>query len=174
MPIESLHTQAEAIAESYLAALPASYNSRLSSISEPDTVEVLLKGFASGLNDRDCCLAAGVSTRTLSRWYELADSDPQGAHGLFVASLKAARANGKLRRLEKIEEHGNSAAKQWTALAWINERTDQAQFALQKGEDGRGQVIVQIGVKDSDVQVSIGASDSTFACSTQQLSEGKP
>jgi hypothetical protein len=153
--------RAEAIAEQYLAALPATYASRLSSISEPDTVEVLLKGFASGLNDRDCCLAAGVSTRTLSRWYELAEADPQSAHGLFVTALKQARAEGKLRRLQKIEEHGNSGPKHWVALAWLNERTDQAQFALQKTESDGPKVVVQIGVKDSDVAVNVIANYQT-------------
>jgi hypothetical protein len=141
------------IASQYLDALPEHYASRYSVIGDPDTLGILFKAASAGLSEKDSALAAGVSTRTLNRWHAQADVDPEGPYGLFVSHLKACRAQGKLKRLEKIEAHG---VKEWTALAWMLERTDPEQFALRKDNSDAPKVIVQIGVRDGDVSVSVG------------------
>jgi hypothetical protein len=56
-----------------------------------------------------------------------------------VNDLKALRRQGQLARLEKIEAHGD---REWVALAWLNERTDQEQFALQREKHDGPKVIV--------------------------------
>jgi hypothetical protein len=153
----SLQDQAEAIANQYLAGIPPTYDGRYSEIAEPAVVQTLLKAFSSGLKPEKAALAAGLHPRTVQRWMERAEAEPDSAFASFATALKSAREQGMLRRLEKIEEHGNSDAKQWTALAWINERTDPESFALRKEESNGPRVVVQIGVKDSDVQVQIGS-----------------
>lgn len=157
----SLSEQASEIAERYIANLDPNWTGRWSALAQPDTVEVLLKGFRSGLNDRDCCLAAGIHPRTLSRWQETAEAHPESAHASFVAALKAARAEGKLKRLQRIEK-ASEKDQHWTAAAWLLERTDPEQFALRKDTESGPKIVVQIGVKDSDVQVQV-TSDSPTA-----------
>ena len=144
--------EAATVARAYLDSMPTEHAGRLSGLADTATVETLLRGFRSGLKVADCCEAAGISTRTYQRWVERAEAEPDGAHGAFVAALKRARAHGKLRRLEKIERHGD---REWTALAWINERTDPEQFGKRHEDASVPRVVVQIGVQASDVQVRL-------------------
>lgn len=167
----SLNEQAEAIANQYLAGIPPTYDGRYSEIAEPAVVKTLLRAFSSGMKPDKASVAAGIHPRTLSRWMARADEEPDSAFASFAIALKSAREQGMLRRLEQIEAHGNSDAKQWTALAWINERTDPESFALRKDESAGPKVIVQIGVKDSDVQVQISASESLSPVSHKELGQ---
>jgi hypothetical protein len=82
-------------------------------------------------------------------------TEPEGAHAAFVGALKRAKAHDKLRRLEKIERHGD---REWTALAWINERTDPEQFGRRHEDASVPRVAVQIGVQANDVQVRLSDS----------------
>ena len=155
-----LQQQADAIAAHYLTGLPDDYTGRHSAVADPDTVAILLRAFGSGLNQRDSCAAAGISPDTFQRWMQLAVADPTSAYAAFAVALKGARAQGKLRRLEKIEKHGD---KEWTALAWGLERTDPEQFALRKDSSDSPKVIVQIGAGAGDVKVGVLVQSPTFA-----------
>lgn len=135
---QSLQAQAAAIADKYT---PPASNGRHSAIADEATVETLLRGFRSGLNDRDCCLAAGINPRTLTRWYEIAEQQPDSAQALFVDALKRERANGKLARLQRIERAADDP-KYWASNAWILERTDPEQFALRKEDSQVPQIVV--------------------------------
>jgi hypothetical protein len=137
------------ISQQYLADPPAG---RYSDIADPDTVAMLFRATAAGLNQRDAALAAGIDPRTFQRWVSQAEAEPDSAYATFVAHLKASKAEGKLKHLENIAKH---SVKEWTASAWTLERTDPEQFALRKDTDSSPRVIVQIGVSQSDVQVSV-------------------
>ncbi len=155
----SLATIAQDISEEYLAELPPDYENKLSAIAKPDVVETLLEGMRSGLNDRDSCTAAGIDQHTYMRWVREADTHPNTAYASFVRAMKEARAAGKLSRLKKLIQHGESAPQHWTALAWSLERTDPEQFALRKDDSSVPKVVVQIGVQHSDVKVNILTTD---------------
>lgn len=150
----TLAATAEAIADTYLAQLPPDYASRYSAIADPDTLQTLFRGFNSGLKVEDCCLAAGISPRTFRRWTDLAEADPNSAYGLFDKALKAQRAAGKNRLLERIARAGNKD-QHWTANAWLLERTDPEQFALRKDTESGPKVLVQIGSSLSDITVNV-------------------
>ncbi len=145
---------ATAIADSYLASLPDGYASRYSALGDEATIHTLLDAAEHGLNDKSCCEAAGISTRTLTRWHAEAAADPSSAHGLFVDALKTARARGKLALLGKIKAAADKP-QFWTAAAWTLERTDPEQFALRKDNADGPKVVVQIGAGAGDVQVAV-------------------
>lgn len=171
MDTATLEQRAEDISSQYLDNLPPDrINGRFSGIAEPDTLVTLLKAFRSGLNIKDSCTASGITERTYQNWQNKADADPEGAHGVLFSTLKAERANGKLWHLENIKKH---AEKLWVPSAWILERTDPEQFALRKDTDNSPRVVVQIGVSQGDVQVSVtGAEQGTLSPpSTALLSE---
>lgn len=81
-----------------------------------------------------------------------AEAEPNSPYASFASAIKRARAQGQMKLLERLEKHGE---KQWLPNAWLLERTDQAQFALQHKDDSGPRVVVQIGIKDSDVQVTL-------------------
>lgn len=126
--MDSLQQQAAAIAGRYLAEVPAAHSGRFSEIASADVVETLLRGFASGLKNTDCCEAAGITTDTLVNWQKRGIAEPGSAFSAFSAALKKARAEGKLAHLDNIKQH---SVKDWKASAWTLERTDQPQFAIQ-------------------------------------------
>jgi hypothetical protein len=147
---DELRARAEAIRLLYLQSLPPDYKSRYSDVADPDKLDMIFRATRAGLRISQACEAAGINQVTIQRWTHLAEANPLGAHAAFVNTLKTLRREGQINRLEKIEAHGD---REWCALAWINERTDQETFALQKDKSDGPQVIVQIGVKDSDVRV---------------------
>jgi hypothetical protein len=156
----TLQAKAQAIADQYHTQTPPDHGGRFSAIANVDTVATLLEAFRSGLNDRDCCLAAGIHPRTLQRWHEVAEHDPQSAHAAFVDELKRVRAEGKLRRLQRIERAADDP-KYWASNAWILERTDPEQFALRKDDASVPQIVVHA---EGATKVTIGVvSPSTFA-----------
>ncbi len=128
---------------------------RWSELAEPDTIQTLLDGAKAGLNHASICQAAGIHPRTLQRWSEYGEAHPDSPQGAFVSALKRAKAQGQLELLNRLKKHGE---KQWLPNAWLLERTDQAQFALQHKEDSGPKVVVQIGIKDSDVSVAVSGS----------------
>jgi hypothetical protein len=160
---DEVRKAALAISQKYRDSLPPDYRSRFSNIADEDKLDIIFRGTRAGLRMPQVCEAAGIDYRTIQRWTQLAEQDPESPHGVFVTTLKLLRRQGQVQRLEKIEAHGD---REWTPLAWLNERTDQETYALQKDKTDGPAVIVQIGVKDSDVQVQISAD---LSPSTQAL-----
>jgi hypothetical protein len=152
MDSAQLQRRAQEIADQYERSLPADYVGRHSALATAGVIETLFRAVSAGLNTKDSCAAAGVSTRTYYNWQQLAEADPDSAHGVFFADLKAARAAGKLAHLENIKKH---SAKEWTASAWTLERTDPEQFGKRDSDSSAPKVVVQIGVREGDVSVSL-------------------
>jgi hypothetical protein len=153
-PVEraTFKQRATAIAEQYRSELPADYIGKHAALAQSDVLETLFRAVSAGLNQRDSCAAAGISPDTFQRWMKMADAEPDGAHAVLAADLKAARAAGKLAHLENIKKH---SAKEWTASAWTLERTDPEQFGKRDADSSQPKVVVQIGVRDGDVQVAL-------------------
>lgn len=146
---------AKDIQSEYLASLPENYASRYSALASESTIAILLDAAESGLNATSSCAAAGISLRTLQRWQQDAEANPDSPQGLFVAALKHARAHGQRHLLKKIREAGEKP-QFWAANAWTLERTDPEQFALRKDTDSSApKVIVQIGASVADVKIAV-------------------
>jgi hypothetical protein len=148
----TLQRRAEEIARQYLSSLPADYVGKYSVIADKHTIETLFRAVMAGLNQRDSCAAAGISTDTFQRWMREAEANPTSAYAALSADLKEAKAAGKLSHLENIKKH---SLKEWTASAWTLERTDPEQFGKRADDNQAPKVVVQIGVQGQDVQVTL-------------------
>lgn len=149
-----LKAQAEAIAEHYLRDMKPTHVGRLSELADVDTVDVLLRGAALGLNNTDCARAARISPETLRTWIQRGSAEPDSPFGTFLEVMQQARSYGKLQALEQIAAAGQ-LPQFWTANAWRLERTDPEQFAKRQDDANTPKVIVQIGARDSDVTVNV-------------------
>ena len=139
----------------YLATLPDDYKYRISALADEGIISRLIHCASLGLTQTASAEAAGIHVATWLRWTREAEDNPDSPQAHLVDILKHARRQGQQVRLAKIIEHGNSDAKHWTALAWSLERTDQEQFALKRDTESGPRVLVQIGIKDSDVNVQV-------------------
>lgn len=145
----------QAIAQQYRDETRDSLAARNSHLADPETLDILLDAYTSGLNEKDACAAARLHPSTVTRWAEYADLHPESAQARFVCALKRAKASGKLEMLKRIR-NASEKPQFWTAAAWTLERTDPEQFALRKDDNQVAKVIVQIGgIKDSDVQINV-------------------
>lgn len=148
----TLTKRAEEIAAQYLSELPQDYVGKHSSIADKHVIANLFRAIAAGLNQRDSCAAAGIHPVTFQRWMQLAEQQPESAYAALAADLKEAKAAGKVWHLENIKRH---AQKEWTASAWTLERTDPEQFGKRQDDSQAPKVVVNIGVRGEDVQVSL-------------------
>jgi hypothetical protein len=152
---QSLTAKAHAIADQYLAAIPGTYNGRYSELAEPDVILAIFRAVTAGLKDAAACEAAGINRTTLGRWLQRAEAEPHSAYAAFAHELKAMRQQRKVRILERLEKASESP-QYWTAGAWLLERTEPEEFALRKDDSQAPRVVVQIGVQNSDVQITVG------------------
>lgn len=171
MDSATLQRKAHDIADQYLAAVPPTYSGRYSEIADPAVVAAIFQGIAAGLKDKHACEAAGISPRTFQTWCKRAETDPGTAYGAFFEELKAVRQQRKVRLLQRLEKAGE-LPQYWTANAWLLERTEQQEFALQKDKNDGPTVIFQVGVKDGDVTIN-QLSPPSVGRNTEQLGEGQ-
>lgn len=152
----SLDVEAQRIA----AAYQPPETGRPSALSDPDTLTELLAQVAAGNRREVACSLAGISTRTLSRWLELgeAGTEPQAA---FVKALKRAEAQAEAGIVANVIE-ASKKPQFWAAGMTYLERKYPDAWG-RRSEDGNGpRIVVQIGVKDSDVRVNLPQANVDF------------
>lgn len=145
----NLVTEAQRIA----AAYQPPETGRPSALHDPDTLTELLTQIAAGNRREVACSLAGISTRTLSRWLELgeAGTEPQAS---FVKALKRAEAQAEAGIVANVIE-ASKKPQFWAAGMTYLERKYPESWG-RRNEDSNGpRIVVQIGVKDSDVQVNL-------------------
>lgn len=159
----NLATEAERIAQSYHppeTGAPSRY------LSDPDTLKELLAQLAAGQRRPVACALAGITEQTFYNWQKKADAGEEPHKSLFV-QVKRAEAFAE----QKVVQHVLSAAEKpqfWAAGMTYLERKYPDQWGRRSEDSSGPKVVVQIGVKDSEVTVSL--TPPTFACSTQPLS----
>lgn len=89
----------------------------------PEREAVILNHLEQGKPKQAACGAAGITADTLNQWI---DSDPDLAERVEVAMSK-----GESALLDKIIVAGEDP-RQWTANAWLLERTRQNRYALRQ------------------------------------------
>lgn len=124
--------------------------------ANPGTLEVFLTARRAGLSILASCEAARIDDATYRRWRLNAEANPEGPHARFAELLKSHHRAAQLEALERIRRASDDP-KHWTAQAWILERTDQQQFAIQRDQDSGPRVIVQVGTGMQDVKVAVVA-----------------
>lgn len=130
---------------------------RASTLEDPTLIAHILQGIADGLAPTRACLRIGLGHEAWSGWIRKAEQNPDSAYATLAEAAKGALAWREHSLLTGIETAGRSAAQHWTALAWLMERSPvfQRAYALNQGAQG-GNVIVNIGVKDSEIRVGVG------------------
>jgi hypothetical protein len=164
----SLETTAQRIADAYQPP----DTGRWSALSDANTLTELLTQLAAGQRRTVACQMAGITERTLYRWIEQADAGEEPQRTL-VSAVKRAEAIAESRIVGNVIA-ASEKPQFWAAGMTYLERKYPEQWGRRSEDSSSPKVIVQIGVKDSDVQVSVSALEPTFACSTQALSPAQP
>ena len=145
----SLEIAAKRLADAYQPP----ENGRPSSFGDPDTLTQLLTAIAAGNRRETACQLAGISGRTLYRWIEQGEAgeEPQAA---FVRELKRAEAISEAKIVANVIA-ASEKPQFWAAGMTYLERKYPEHWG-RRNEDGNApRVVVQIGVKDSDVNVQV-------------------
>lgn len=162
IPIPAVHDSpwmplAQAISEHYRAERPVPTfeqpTGRVAHLANPDIVCVILHASTNGLTPTQAGLYAGISEKTITRWMERGEKQPESAFGRFCLAMKMAREDRRNRLLAGIEKASTAGPQHWTAGAWLLERGYGNDYKLNQDKTG-GQVIVNVGIVGAkDVQI---------------------
>jgi hypothetical protein len=122
-------------------------------VSDPDTVQVFLAAIADGNYRETACKLAGISKQTLYNTIKRAEHGDNSAQA-FVDALEKAEALAESETVRNVRQ-ASKLPQFWAAgMTWL-ERKSPDRWG-RRSEDGNApRVVVQIGVKDSDVTVNV-------------------
>ena len=124
-----------------------------SRIGEVDTVQAFLEAIHDGNYVETASDLAGLSKVTVYDWIKRGEAG-ETPFNLFADAVKRASARAEAAEVAKVREAGKDP-RFWAASMTYLERRHPDKWA-RRGEDSSSpKVIVQIGARDSDVQVSI-------------------
>lgn len=132
-------------------------------LEDSNLIAHLLDAVSDGLTPAQAGNALGINAQTVTNWLNRAAELPEppphehAALALFAYSVKSAQDRRRRRLLGSIEAAGHKGAQYWTAHAWLLERGYGNDYKLAQDKTGGG-VVIQIGVKDSEVTVNTGDS----------------
>lgn len=148
-----LATHAEAIAALYTPPAVG----RPSRINDPDLLQELLAAIADGLSVQDATELAGIAEQTYYNWRDRATRGEQPYARLLEACKRAERA-AEREALRNVRRAGAAGPQYWTASAWFCERKWPEKYG-KPGREGNGTIVnVEMGVKDSEVRISVSTS----------------
>lgn len=145
----SLDVEAQRIA----AAYKAPSTGRPSVLGDAETLQELLRQVALGNRREVACAIAGIAPRTVYNWIERADAGHEPELS-FVQQLKRAEAMVESRIAQNVIS-ASEKPQFWAAGMTYLERKYPDAWG-RRSEDGNSpRIVVQIGVKDSDVRVNL-------------------
>ena len=147
---------------------------RPAAIGNADTVQELLQAVQNGNYLETSANLAGISENAVRNWIKRGEAG-ETPYNLFMRAYKRASAYAEAEDLGKVRRAGDDP-RFWAANMTALERRHPERWARrQEGNDGP-KVIVQIGVRDSDVQVTVQSPPQGNVISnyqTQMLGEGE-
>lgn len=121
----------------------------------PELLADLSRLVAEGHYIQTACQALGVPRTNYYRWLRVGEADSEQGHtspeAVFWHTLKTAEAQGEI----TVGRRWQLGGKDWPAYATWNERKNPERWAKRSDDTNGPKVIVQIGVRDSDVQVNV-------------------
>lgn len=153
-----------ALARDISSAFQPAYNGAHSRIAEADTVQQLLEAVEAGNYLETSAELAGLSKQTVYGWLKRAETGETPFKELADA-LKRASARAEAAEVSKVRKAGEDP-RFWAASMTYLERRHPERWARRQDSNDSPKVVVQIGVRDSDVQVSltsVSASPSTLS-----------
>jgi hypothetical protein len=149
----TLRVQAEQIADVYTSTTRIG---RPAGLSEPDQVQAFLAAITDGNYRETACKLAGISKSMLHRWLESAEHGDEAAIA-FRNALEKAEAFAESETVRNVR-NASKLPQFWAAgMTWL-ERKSPDRWGRRQDDQNTPKVVVQIGVRDSDVQVNLGLS----------------
>ncbi len=156
----ALRVEAEQIADAYLEQ-PKHKGGAPSTLGDPEKVQLLLASIRDG-NYREVAIRqAGIAKQTFYNWLKRAEAGDEGAKR-FVDALEKAEADAEAETVRNVRQ-ASKLPQFWAAGMTYLERKAPDRWGRRQDDASTPKVVVQIGVKDGDVQVSLGPSPTTFA-----------
>lgn len=122
-------------------------------IGNADTVQEILTLIEDGNYLEVAAELAGVSPRAVQYWMKRGE-DGETPFDVFMRAVKRASAKAEAIEVGKVRSAGNDP-RFWAASMTYLERRHPERWARRSEEGNSPRVVVQIGVRDSDVQVRI-------------------
>lgn len=124
-----------------------------SRIGDSDLVQSFLECVLEGNYIETAAEVAGLSKVTVYDWLKRGEAD-ETPFNLFANAMKRASAQAERESVKRVRKAGEDA-RFWAADMTFLERRHPEKWARRSEDSGAPKVVVQIGVRDSDVQVSI-------------------
>lgn len=158
------------IARDIAGAFQPAYNGAHSRIAEADTVQQLLEAVEAGNYIETAAELAGLSKVTVYNWLKRAEAN-ETPYVALANALKRASARAEAAEVTKVRNAGNDPRFWAASMTYLERRHPERWARRQDGNDGP-KVVVQIGVRDSDVQVSVNSVSPSPASLSPSLSDG--
>jgi transposase-like protein len=130
-------------------------------LGDPDKVQLLLASLRDGNYREIACRQAGISKQTFYNWLKRAEAGESGPIAL-VDAVEKAEADAEVETVRNVR-NASKLPQFWAAGMTYLERKSPDRWGRRNEDSGSPRVVVQIGVKDGDVQVQIGSSESGAA-----------
>lgn len=157
----SLEQQARDIADHYQPPPIGTH----SIITDVKAVEAFLKAIRDGNYLETSAKLAGISKSAIYEWLERAEQG-EDPYTRFADALKNAEAMAEAQDVANVRAAGKAGPQFWAASMTYLERRHPERWGKRQDESSGPKVIVQIGVKDSDVQIqmiSVSPSSTTLS-----------
>lgn len=148
--IESLaiRAQAEQIADAYQPN-----GGRPSMVSDADTVQQFIAAIADGNYRETACKIAGIAKQTFYNTLKRAEAGDEAAIA-FVDALEKAEARAEHEMVDCVRKAAKAGPQFWAAGMTYLERKAPDRWGRRQDDSSAPKVIVQIGIRDSDVTVN--------------------
>lgn len=169
----SLTTEAQRIADLYQAPAVG----RLSELADAETVSKFLQAIADGNYVETACRLAGIAKPTVYRWLKEAEDlqdRTREPHRLFRDAMEKAQGMAEALAVARVRKAGEDP-RFWAAEMTFLERRHPDRWARRSEDNNAPKVVVQIGVRDSDVRVELspGSPAPSVLSSPLALDEGE-
>lgn len=146
----TLRVQAEQIADVYQTR--PNQVGHPSTLSDPDKVQQLLAAISDGNYRETACKLAGIPKATFYNWLKLAENGNEAAQQ-FSDALEKAEAYAESSLVANVKK-ASELPQFWAAGMTLLERKMPDKWGRRQDDSSAPKVIVQIGIRDSDVTVS--------------------
>jgi len=158
-----LAAHAQAIAEAYRP--PAA--GRPSVIGDQETIHEFFEAVEAGNYIETAAELAGISTETLRQWRLRAEAGEE-PFTAFIATLKRLERRAEAKAVANVRAAGRKP-QFWAAEMTFLERRHPDRWGRRSESDNAPRVVVQLGVKDSDVSIAITTPNALSPLDSQQL-----
>jgi hypothetical protein len=146
----ALRAQAEGIADLYRRETHIGAPSLL---ADPNTIHTLLAAVQDGNYVETACKLAGISKASYYNLKKRAESGDEPAMA-FVDALEKAEALAESQMVGCVSKAAQAGPQFWAAGMTLLERRHPERFGKRSDDSNAPKVIVQIGIRDSDITIS--------------------